>query len=300
MEWLERMNAVIDYLEDNLSGDIDIMQAADIACCSTYHLQRVFLAVYGISVAEYVRRRRLSCSASDLLTGDFRVIDIAMKYGYNSPDSFSRAFRNLHGVTPQAAREPGVQLVAFPRLRFHITLTGGDTMDYKVVDKPAFEVIVRSEKYNTEIYENYTIHPEVWDGFWWQTWEEFYREKRDETLKELVAGKTGPVTGSAYLAVITIDEGTGDFSYGTGIENTNGEIPEGYRVVKIPAATWAVFTSKGPVPKEIHDLGDRIFREWFPSIGYEHDSAPELEVYLPGDRNSADYLCEVWMPVVKK
>lgn len=300
MEWLERMNAVVEYLENNLTDSIDINHAADIAHCSTYHLQRVFLAVYGLSIAEYIRRRRLSMAARDLLSGNEKVIDIALKYGYSSPDSFSRAFRNLHSVTPQAAREPGVELVAFPRFRFLITLTRGSDMHYRIVEKPVFNMLVKSETILSNIFENYVIDPETWEKFWWKYWDGFYKDLRYIELNELAESKPGKITGAEYLGVTTIENNTDSFSYAVGIEKTGDNVPEGYEVVHVPQSVWAVFTSKGPNPKSIHDLEDRIFREWFPSLGYEHDSAPELEVYLPGDRESDDYRCEVWMPIVKR
>jgi AraC family transcriptional regulator len=300
MDWLERMNAVIAYIEDNLEGDIDIIKAAEIACCSTYHLQRIFLAVNGLSVAEYIRRRRLTLAARELLSGNAKVIDIALKYGYNSPDSFTRAFRNLHNVTPQAAREPGVQLVAFPRIHFQITLTGGNDMDYKVIDKPAFDIIAKSENITSEIYDNYVIDPGTWEKFWWKYWDSFLKEKRDKALVKMTGGRPGKITGSEFLGVTRVGNSMKDFSYAVGVEKPGGIIPEEYEVIRVPAATWAIFGAKGPVPVSIHDLEDRIFREWFPSTGYEHDSKPELEVYLPGDRESKDYSYQVWMPVVKK
>ena len=300
MEWSERMNAAIDYIEKNLAGDIDIDEAAKIACCSTYHLQRVFFAVNGLTLSEYIRRRRLTLAARELLSSNTRVIDIALKYGYNSPDSFTRAFRNLQNVTPQAAREPGVQLVAFPRIYFHISLTGGNDMDYRIIEKPAFKVVAKSRKISAEIINNFVISHEDWEKFWWDYWDEFYRDKRDESLEKLSGGKPGIVTGAGYLAVVDIEDGMEGFSYAVGIEKSDGPVPAGYETIDIPAATWAVFESRGPLPKAIHDLEDKVFIEWFPPTGYEHDAKPELEVYLPGDPGSLDYRCQVWMPVVKK
>ncbi len=300
MEWPERMNAVIDYIEDNLVADIDIEKAADIACCSTYHLQRIFLAVNGLSMAEYIRRRRLTLAAGEILTNDARIIDIALKYGYNSPDSFTRAFRNLHGVNPRAARESGVQLVAFPRIHFRITLTGGADMDYKIIEKPAFEIIAKTERTLPDKIMNGVITPETWEKFWWDVWETFNRENRYEYLQKLTGGKPGQITGADFLGITTLSDNMEEFSYAIGFESNGIDLPEGYELIRIPAASWAVFDSRGVLPGAIHDLEDRVFIEWFPSTGYEHDNKPELEVYLPGDRSSEDYRCQFWEPVVKK
>jgi AraC family transcriptional regulator len=211
MNWPERMNTVIDYIEDNLDGEVDIEKAADIACCSTYHLQRIFLAVNGLSLAEYIRRRRLTLAAGEIMTGKTRIIDIALKYGYTSPDSFTRAFRNLHGVNPQAARESGVELVAFPRIRFHITLTGGMDMEYKIVEKPAFEIIARTERTISDKIVQGVIAQETWEKFWWDVWETFNREKRHEYFKEPTGGKPGQVTGAEFLGITTLSDNMRNF-----------------------------------------------------------------------------------------
>ena len=293
MEWPERMNAAIDYIEDNLAGEIDFNEAAKIACCSTFHFLRIFFAVNGVTPAEYARRRRLTLAATELSSGNTRVIDIAMKYGYDSPDAFTRAFRNVHGVTPLAAREPGVKLVAFPRISFHIILKGGNDMDYRIIEKPAFDVVGKARKFTTVNGENFRKIPQFWD--------EFIHDKNGEkVLMELTQGKTGPVTGADSLGVCTGEGGMEEFTYGIGVEKPEKAVPAGFDVIHIPAATWAIFESIGPMPKAIQDVTVRIFQEWFPSTGYEHDAKPELEVYLPGDTSSQDYHCQVWMPIIKK
>jgi AraC family transcriptional regulator len=292
MEWSERMNAAIDYIEENLAGEIDFTVAAEKAACSTFHFQRIFFALNGLTPAEYARRRRLTLAARELLSSTVRVIDVAMKYGYNSPDSFTRAFRNLHGVTPMAAREPGVTLTAFPRVSFSIALKGGIDMDYKILEKPAFDVIGKARKFTTVNGENIVKIPQFWN--------EFANSKEFQTLAELSGGKPGLVTGGEDLGACIAGETMEAFTYAIGVEKPEGANTEGFDVIHIPTATWAIFESVGAMPKAIQDVTVKIFQEWFPSTGYEHDAKPELEVYLPGDPNSADYRCQVWMPVVKK
>jgi len=296
MEWSERMNAAIDYIEENLAAEIDFNEAAKRACCSTFHFQRIFFVVTGVTLAEYVRRRRLTQAARELTSGKIKVIDIAMKYGYDSPDAFTRAFRNLHGVTPQAARQPGVTLTAFPRVSFHIALKGGNDMDYRVIEKPAFDVIGKARKFTTVNGENLIKVPQFWDEF-------VHDENGDKVLMELTQGKPGPVTGAVELGICYISEdikNMEEFYYGICVEKPDKPVPAGFEVIHIPAATWAIFESIGPMPKAIQDVTVRIFQEWFPSTGYEHDAKPELEVYLPGDPDSPDYRCQVWMPIIKK
>jgi predicted transcriptional regulator YdeE len=156
------------------------------------------------------------------------------------------------------------------------------------------------KKISAKIVHKFVIVPEDWEKFWWDYWDKFYRDKRDESLEKLTRGKPGPITGARYLAVHIIEDGMESFSYAVGIEKPDSPVPAGYEVINIPAATWAVFESIGPLLKAIHDLEDKIFIEWFPSTGYEFDNKPQLEVFLPGDRKSKDYRCQVWMPVVKK
>jgi AraC family transcriptional regulator len=291
VEWSERMNAAISYIEDNLAGEIDFSEAAKKACCSTFHFQRMFFAVNGLTPAEYARRRRLTLAARELTTANIKVIDVALKYGYDSPEAFTRAFRNLHKVTPTAAREPGVILVAFPRISFHISLIGGNDMDYKIIEKPAFDVVGRGKKFTTKNMEQAIKIP--------QFWQEFSASEEYQKLSKLGGGKPGPVTGAEMLsAILPNEKNTWDpIIYTICIEKPDKTAD--FDVFHIPAATWAIFESIGPMPGAIQEVTRKIFQEWFPSTGYEHDAKPELEVYLPGDPNSQDYHCQVWMPVVK-
>ena len=292
MEWPERMNAAIEYIEDNLAGEIDLNEAAKVACCSTFHFQRIFFAVNGLTPVEYARRRRLTLAARELSSGNSKIIDIAMKYGYESPDAFTRAFRQLHGITPQAAREPGVKLTAFPRVSFHIILKGGNDMDYRIIEKPAFDVVGKARKFTTVNGENFIKIPQFWD--------EFIQAKHYDVLMKLTQGKTGPVTGADSLGVCIGIGGMEEFTYGIGVEKPEKAVPAGFDIIHIPAATWAIFESIGPMPKAIQDVTKQIFEEWFPSTGYEHAAKPELEVYLPGDTSSPEYRCQVWIPIIKK
>jgi AraC family transcriptional regulator len=298
MEWSERMNAAIAYIEDNLAGEIDYDEAAKLACCSLFHFQRMFFAIIGVTPAEYARRRRLTLAARELTTNGDKVIDIALKYGYDSPDSFARAFRNVHGINPQAARASGAKLTTFPRISFHIELKGGNDMDYKIIEKPAFEVIGKLKRASSTIIKKSIIDPEVWNRY--DIWDEFSRTRHNESLEKLTQGKPGPVTGANCLGICVADEKMEKYTYTIGVEKPDTGAPAGFDVIRIPASTWAVFEAIGPFPQTIHDLEDKIFIEWFPSTGYEHAGTPELEVYLPGDRESEDYHCQYWLPIIKK
>ena len=291
MEWSERMNAAISYIESNLDGDIEYKAAAKLACCSLFHFQRMFMVILGVTPAEYARKRRLTLAARDLISTDEKVIDIAMKYGYEAPDSFTRAFRNVHGITPQAARAPGVKLSAFPRVSFNIVLKGGTDMDYKIIEKPAFEIIGRSRKFRTVNGENFIKIP--------QFWQEYMATPEYKTLMDLTGGKPGAVTGGGCLGICYGGENTNwdPFSYGIGIEKPAKKSPVKFEIIPVPAAAWAVFDCR---LDNLQDTTKRIFSEWFPSTGYEHSPAPEIEVYLPEDPRTKVMLCQIWIPVVKK
>jgi AraC family transcriptional regulator len=294
MEWSARMNAALDYIEQNLADDIDIDEAARLAYCSSFHFRRMFYAFAGVTAAEYIRRRRLTLAARELSSEKARVIDIAVKYGYDSPDAFTRAFRNVHGVTPLAARGRGVSLVAYPRISFSKVLAGGDNMDYKIIEKPAFAVIAKARKFTTVQGENFIKIPQFWD-------EMMQGENGFKALMKLTQDQTCPVTGAGSLGICMMDEVNDKFTYAIGVEKPAAKAaPAGFEVLHIPAATWAVFESVGPMPKAIQDVTVKIFKEWFPSTGYEHAPAPELEVYFQGDETSPDYHCQVWIPIVKK
>jgi AraC family transcriptional regulator len=293
MEWSESMNAALDYIEGNLADDIDIEEAAKIACCSSFHFRRMFYAFAGVTAAEYVRRRKLTLSARELLSEKTRVIDVAIKYGYNSPDAFTRAFRNVHGVTPLAARGRGVSLTAYPRISFSKILEGADNMDYKIIEKPAFDVIAKARKFTTVQNENFIKIPQFWD--------EFKGTHRFVEMEKLTGEKPGAITGAGCLGICMMDEVNDKFTYAIGVEKPAAKTaPAGFEVLHIPAASWAVFESIGPMPKAIQEVIVKIFNEWFPSTGFEHAPVPELEVYFQGDETSTNYHSQVWIPIVKK
>ena len=166
MEWLKHMNDALEYMEDNLAADISIEQAARLACCSQYHFQRMFSYIIGVPLSEYVRNRRLTKAALDLQSGD-KVIDVALRYGYDSPTAFNRAFQAVHGIAPSAAQKQGTVLKAYPRVSFQITVKGVAEMEYRIVEKEAFRIVgVRTPiSTDVEVYLNddpVNMKYEVW------------------------------------------------------------------------------------------------------------------------------------------
>ncbi len=285
MEWLVRLNRAVEYLEENLAGEIDYAHAAHIACCSTFHFMRMFSYIAEIPLSEYVRRRRMTSAAFDLQGGDAKVIDIALKYGYDSPTAFSRAFQSVHGISPSAARQEGVTLKAYPRMHFHITIKGDAEMDYRIEKKDAFRVAGVMEHFQLNVEENFSRVPQ----FWGET-------VQSGKFAEILSICNGGIPGA--LGISTCMDGRA-FDYYIACA-TDKPVPPGMAEYTVPAATWAIFPCTGPMPAAIQALQKRIITEWLPTSGYEYADAPDIEVYFEGDVTAPDYQTEVWLPVVKK
>jgi AraC family transcriptional regulator len=286
LEWLIRMKEALDYMENKMEEPFNIEDIAKVAYSSPFHFQRMFYMLTGVSVKDYIRKRRLTLAAQELAVSKVKVLDVALKYGYDSPESFAKAFRKAHGITPSAARESGVQLKAFPRLSFHLSLKGDKEMDYRIETREAFTVIGLEKEVTTKDGENSRQIPKLW-------LESNANGTSDELLK---LGVDKDLLG--ICANMNHEKET--FSYWIAVEVPSETDPEGYASTTIPAASWAVFTSVGPMPDAIQQVWSRIFQEWFPATGYEHTGGPEFELYLPGRPDAEDYGCEIWVPVTKK
>lgn len=286
MEWLNRMMAALDLMEAKMEEPLNIAEIAKAAYTSPYHFQRVFFMLTGMTVAEYVRKRRLTLAAQELALSGPKVIDVALKYCYDSPESFSKAFRKLHGISPSEARNPGVQLKAFPRISFHLVLKGDQEMEYRIVQKDSFTVVGKAIRTSTVDGENSREIPKFWSDSY-----------ADGTVSQIAAlGKNEDVLGLCYDA-----EQDGEFfKYAIAVETDAAGADDEFDRIQIPAATWAVFTSVGPMPGAIQETWSRIYQEWFPNTGYVQAEGPDFELYPPGDNSSENYRCEIWIPIVKK
>lgn len=281
MEWVERWNEAIRYIEAHLTEEIDYAQLGRIACCSVYHFQRMFAYLAGVPLAEYIRRRRMSLAAADLQSTGIRVIDAAAKYGYDSPTAFNRAFQAVHGMPPSAVRGGGVSVRSFPAIRFQVTVKGAEEMNYRIETKEAFRIVGVSVPLHREIEQNFAVIPQKWQQI-----------AEDGTLQRLAGMMDTPPMG--VLGVSTCNDAE-PWRYYIAVSSRQptGDLEE----YTVPAATWAVFAGEG-TNASIQELERRIVTEWLPTSGYEYGSAPDVEVYLSPDPEHAKY--EVWIPVVKR
>lgn len=282
MEWIERLNNAVNYIEEHLAAEIDYEALGRIACCSSYHFQRMFGYMAGIPLSEYIRRRKMSRAAADLQKGEDKIIDIALKYGYDSPTAFNRAFQSIHGLPPSQAKTGGVTLKSFPPISFQITIKGAEQMDYRIETKEAFRIIGVSAPLDKDIEKNFEAVPLLWQ-----------KAAMDGTIPRLVAMMNSKPMG--ILGVSACPEGLENWRYYIAAAST---LPaDGFEEYTVPAATWAIFSGQG-TGQSIQELERRIVSEWLPTSGYEYANAPDVEVYLDPNPENTKY--EVWIPVVKK
>ncbi len=281
MEWIERLNDAVGYIEEHLTEEIDYERLGKIAYCSSYHFQRMFTYMAGVPLSEYIRRRRMSLAAVDLQSTGIKIIDVAGKYGYNSPTAFNRAFQSVHGIAPSAVKNEGVSVKSFPPVSFKIIVKGVEEMNYRIETKAAFRIVGVSVPLEKDIEKNFAVIPRKWQ-----------ETAVNGTLQKLTGLMDTQPMG--VLGVSTCND-TEPWRYYIAVASsqTDRDLEE----YTVPAATWAVFPGTG-TNQSIQDLERRIVTEWLPTSGYEYGSAPDVEVYLNPDPQNAQY--EVWIPVVRK
>lgn len=290
MDSLTSMNNAMVYIEEHLTDDIDYSEVSKIACCSEYHFKRMFSFLSGIGLSEYIRRRRLTLAALDLKDTNLRIIEVAVKYGYDSADSFSRAFHSMHGILPSEARSENTQLKAYPRMTFQLSIIGGCEMNYRIVEKGPFK-LVGFKKRVPIIFEG--VNPEI---------AKMTELLTPEVIKQLKAisniEPTGIISASANFSEGRMEE-KGELDHYIGVLTSSNETAE-FDVLEIDDSTWAVFESIGPFPETLQNVWGRIYSEWFPSSGYEAAPGPEILWNENPDTGNPKYRSEIWIPVKKK
>lgn len=290
MDSLSSMNKALVFIEERLTEDIDYGEVSRIACCSEYHFKRMFSFLSGIGLSEYIRRRRLTLAALDLKDKDLRIIDVAVKYGYNSADSFSRAFHSMHGILPSEARSENTQLKAYPRMTFQLSIKGGCEMKYRIVEKEPFRLIGFKKRVPI-IFEG--VNPEI---------AKMTELITPEVIKQLKAISNvepiGIISASTNFSEGRMEE-KGELDHYIGVATSSAEIAD-FDVLEIDASDWAVFESIGPFPETLQNVWGRIYSEWFPSSGYEAAEGPEILWNEHPDTENPKYRSEIWIPVKKK
>ncbi len=272
--WTEGLQNAIGYMEINLTEDIQVKDIAEKAYVSEFHFQRIFSVLCGFSVTEYIRNRRLTLAARELAGSDAKVIDVALKYGYDSPDSFSRAFTRFHGITPSAAKEKGALLRNFAPLRIKLSLEGGTMMDYRIEEKAAFTVMGRKRSFSNE-----TAYQEI---------PKFWQEHMKDGGSEIVCGMFG----------LCIDSNGSDFDYLIADNYLPWKaVPVGCETRTLPAGTWAVFPCK---MKNLQDTNTKMWKEWLPNCkDYKLGGNYNIELYAPPEEDISESNCEIWLPIEK-
>lgn len=269
-----------------MEDPVTIDQIAKQANSSVFHFQRTFSILTDCSVAEYLRRRRLTLAAQELSATDRKIIDIAYKYGYDTPEAFAKAFRRQHGVTPSEARKNLGKLQAFNRLVIQVNLKGAEPMKYRIVEKSSFQAIGMKREFSLGDGENMAGIPKMWNEL-----------NQDGTSSAIARLNDGEIRGLLGVCADYQDGGTMD--YWIAAESTES-VPEGFSRLEVPASKWGVFEVHGAMPDAMPKVWKQIFSEWFPSNQYKNAGTAELEVYPEGNPYSEDYVSEIWIPLKNK
>jgi len=276
MDWIKKLNDSIEYIEENILSEVNYKKLGEIANCSAYHYQRMFIYMAGMSVSEYIRKRKMSLAVVDLLAGK-KVIDVALKYGYKSPTAFNRAFNSIHGIAPSILKNDISSVKSFPAISFTLNVKGLNELNYRIEKKDAFQVVGISMAISNEIEENIQEIPQMWN-----------RARKDNSINELVELMSDMQQGVFGISHCLDNE---EFRYYIAV---NSDTISKFEKLTIPTATWAIFSNQG-AGISIQELQARIYLEWLPSSGYEYANLPDIELYLNPDPKDTKF--EVWVPI---
>lgn len=284
MEWMKIIGDSIQYIEEHITDELSVEDIAKHIGVSSFYYQKGFSMLCGFTVTEYIRNRRLALAGNEIIGTDKTIIEIAMKYGYDSPDSFTKAFTRFHGSTPTAVRKDNEMLKSFAPLKIKVLLEGGYLMDYRIEKKEEFTVIANAKKFPYEGAKEAIP----------QFWNEHYASGKAQT----VCGEFG----------INIDEAMGmdTFEYLIADTYRGQDIPDGFVLRTIPSFNWAIFPCRGAMPTALQDVNTKIFTEWLPTINeYEFAAGYCVEMYDDPQKYTKgtideNYYCEIWIPVKRK
>lgn len=285
MQWLKNVSNAIEYIENNLNKTISYDEAARIACCSTYYFQRMFTYIVGITLAEYIRRRRMTQAAFELQRTNKKVLDVAMEYGYSSPTAFNRSFQSVHGVTPISAKQNGALLNVYPPLRFSVEVSGSKAMTYQIEAKPAMRIVGIRTPLQEDMEANHKNIPLFW--------KRAIRGKKIPKIMQLMNATPSKILG------ISVYENAENFHYYIATQS-DAQPQKGMYAYEIPAATWVVFKNEGHFKTSVQCLFQRFYKEWLLFSGYEYANLPDIEVYPIVDDKTKSGDFEVWIAIRKE
>ena len=295
MEWLTSIRTAIDYMEKHLEEDISAQDVANQVFMSQFFLQRGFSLMTGYGIGEYIRNRRLYRAALDLKNTDDKVIDIALRYCYETPESFAKAFSRFHGASPSQVRD-GFQAKVFLPLTIKISVQGGNLMDYKIMSKDSFKVIGFQKEFDAET--SYAEIPKFWNEIFskYMNIVSAGKEPSNPCEKAVAENNIGE------FGICIDDLGGGKFRYLIAGRYNGGEIPDGMVLHEFPKNDWAVFDCTGPLPAALQNVNTRIFKEWLPANpDYEFSGNANVEWYDSNGKSSdSDYHSAIWIPVKRK
>ena len=292
MDWITGIQRAVDYVEEHILEPIDYEEVARQAYSSGFHFQRVFSVLCGFTLGSYIRMRRLSMAGKELASSDSRVIDVAFKYGYETPESFSRAFARFHGVAPSQAKQGGVALKSFSPISVKLILDGGNMINYRIETKEAFQLVCKKMQAEGRM----ELTPERISDFWTTC-------NADGSITELCRYIPEDNIFKNFIVGVTFgrDATNPEYPYAIGAHYDGTPIAESdLTIEEIPAHTYVVFPCTGRMPEAFIKLYQQIFSEFFPVSEYQPCGGADFEAYPSTDVSDPAYTCEIWIAVEKK
>ncbi|WP_069999139.1 AraC family transcriptional regulator [Cellulosilyticum sp. I15G10I2] len=286
---LKELNHVIDYIEAHLTDDLSLEIISEYAGVSDYHFRKIFFYLSGMTLTEYIKNRRLSEANKDLLQGE-KVTDVAFKYGYQSMDGFTRAFKKWSGFLPSDVVKKGISK-SFPKLSFIITVKGGVSMEFRIEDKPAFNLVGVTRRVPMQFEGVNNAIVELAKSI---------TSKQREEMHALQDIAPYEVVNASYNADANFLKEEGDLTHLIGVLTTKDEVSELLEKVSVEAYTWAIFPNEGPFPSTLQQTMASIYAEWLPSSNYEVINAPSFSFTKMNEHKAQYAYSEIWIPVRKK
>lgn len=286
MEWNEKLQNIIDYVENHLQRKeepIDPEMVAQMAGCSFDFFQKVFSYMNGISFSEYIRSRKLTLAGYDVKSTDMKVVDLSYKYGYQSPTSFTKAFQQFHGVSPTAMRKNGFQLCVMPKMQ----ISQKQQYSWRIEQKSAFRLIGKCRKMSCANRKHYKTIPEFWNEC-----------QKNGIYSTLIALDTGIPKG-LFGVFGSYDEDLDEIDYSIMVRSEK-DVPQGFIEMLVPETTWVIFDCRGNVPQAIQQGWRFLHEEWLIQYPFRHAPCPELEWYSDENVYREDYLSQIWIPILEE